>query len=61
VSKKHPTEDQKAVMLSHLRGEIEFKEAARQLGVTDIALAWMIVAYARLAVRKAAEIKNASH
>lgn len=59
MSKKHPTPQQKAIMLSHLKGEIEFKEAARMLGVTDIALAWMIVGYARLAVRKAEEVKNA--
>lgn len=53
MSNKNPTPEEKAIMLSHLKGEVTYKDAAKMLGVTDTALAFKIVAYARYAIRKA--------
>ncbi len=59
MSAKNPTPEEREVILSHLKGNVEFKSAAKMLGLTDVAFAFRIVAYARLAVRRAEEVKNA--
>lgn len=52
MSNKNPTTEEKQIILSHLKGDITYKEAARMLGITDTALAFKVVAYARYIVRK---------
>lgn len=52
MSNKNPTDSEKFIMLQHLKGEITFRDAARSLNISDTALAFKIVAYARYIVRR---------
>lgn len=52
MSNKNPTQAEKQIILSHLKGDITFKDAARSLSITDTALAFKIVAFARYIVQR---------